>query len=90
MGDDDRRDMAIPLEEERLLVDKGDVEDAAVEVRGRTETVSVATEYKRSCESIRVERVPVKRFVSEVPQFGSDGELKITPVFEAAAGDHNG
>jgi uncharacterized protein (TIGR02271 family) len=72
----------VPLVEERLGIDKEQVGDGRVEVRSRTETVPTEMAFDLRQDAVQVDRVPIGRFVDDVPPVHTEGDLTIVPVLE--------
>lgn len=72
----------VPIVEERVLVEKREVEGRTVTVRTRpvSETVMISEPIQR--ETIEVERRPVDRVIESVPEVQETDDLTIIPVVE--------
>ena len=72
----------IPLAEERLRVDKREVERGRVVVRKRVETREELAEAVLHREELGVERVPLGVPVDAPPPVREDGDVLVVPVLE--------
>ena len=72
----------IPLAEERLRVDKREVERGRVVVRKRVETREELAEAVLHREELGVERVPLGVPVDAPPPVREEGDVLIVPVVE--------
>jgi len=79
---DQREELAIPVIEEELVVDKRKVPIGSVEVRKhlleRTETVDMPLLK----EEVDVRRVPINREIDHIPPTREEGDVIIIPVVE--------
>ena len=77
-----RTEEVLPLAEERLLVSKRVVETGRVRVAVTTETAEEVVRDVLRTRRAEVERVPIGREVTEVPQSRQEGDVLIVPVVE--------
>jgi uncharacterized protein (TIGR02271 family) len=85
MAADDRihtRDQVVPLVEERLRVDTRETVRGHVRIRVSPETWTETVRRELRGEEIEVERVPVDREVSELPEVRTEGDVTIVPIVE--------
>ncbi|MDT0576727.1 DUF2382 domain-containing protein [Croceicoccus sp. F390] len=75
-------EVAIPVVEERLVLDRQVIDGATVTVTTRPVTNNVAVREELRQETVTVERVPINRVIETVPQIREDGEVTIIPVVE--------
>jgi uncharacterized protein (TIGR02271 family) len=75
-------DEVIPLAEERLRVEKREVERGRVVVRKRVETREELAEAVLHREELSVERVPLGVPVDAPPPVREEGDVLIVPVVE--------
>ena len=75
-------DEVIPLAEERLRVEKREVERGRVVVRKRVETREQVAEAVLHREELSVERVPLGVPVDVPPPIREEGDVLIVPVVE--------
>jgi uncharacterized protein (TIGR02271 family) len=78
----DQADQRLELLEEQLRIDKRVVEIGRVLVETKVETRQQVVEALLQEEEVAVERVPVGRFVDEVPQIREENGVLIIPVVE--------
>lgn len=81
-GNEQNPDATIELAEETLSVDKRRIDTARVRVRVRTETDTVSPRVSLFDQHVEVERVPIGREVTEIPQIREEGEITIIPILE--------
>jgi len=81
MSQDESR-VSIPVIEERLRLDKHEVEMGRVRIRTKTENYLGRLSEELERERIAVERVPVDREVSEPPSMREENGVLIIPIFE--------
>ena len=79
---DDHVEAVIPLAEELLRVSKRLVETGKVRISLTTETVEEIVRETLRTRRAEVERVPIDRKVTEVPQTRQEGDVMIVPVVE--------
>jgi uncharacterized protein (TIGR02271 family) len=82
MGEIPEPDELIPLAEERLRVEKREVERGRVVVRKRVETREALAEAVLQREELGVERVPLGVPVDAPPPVREEGDVLIVPVVE--------
>ena len=78
----DHVEAVIPLAEEILRVSKRLVETGKVRISLTTETVEEIVRETLRTRRAEVERVPIDREVTEVPQTRQEGDVMIVPVVE--------
>src|SRR5690242_13625194 len=78
----DPADQRLELLEEQLRIDKRIVETGRVLIETKVETRQQVVEALLQEEEVTVERVPVGRFVDEVPQIREEDGVLIIPVIE--------
>jgi stress response protein YsnF len=79
---DEHTETVIPLAEDVLRVSKRLVETGKVRISLTTETVEETVRETLRTRHAEVERVPIDREVSEVPQARQEGDVMIVPVVE--------
>jgi uncharacterized protein (TIGR02271 family) len=79
---DDDLNPTLELVEETLSVGKRTVETARVRIHVRTETETVNPHVSLFDQHVEVERVPIGREVTEVPQIREEGDITIIPILE--------
>jgi uncharacterized protein (TIGR02271 family) len=72
----------IPVIQERATVKKRVVETGRVRIRKDVREYEEHVDIPHVHEEVRVERVPVDRFVDEAPQVRTEGDITIVPVLE--------
>jgi uncharacterized protein (TIGR02271 family) len=75
-------DQVILLLEEQLRVVKQRIDRGRVRIRIVTETETTIADAELQSESFDVERVPIGRHISDVPEIIDDGDTVIVPVIE--------
>src|SRR5687768_7484517 len=82
MRDTKRSQTAIPLVEEKVRVDKQEVETGRVRIRTVIDErlTRVAEDLER--DDVWIERVPVNREVTAVPEMREEGDVLIVPLLE--------
>lgn len=78
----DQADQRLELLEEQLRIDRRIVETGRVLIETKVETRQQVVEALLQEEEVEVERVPVGRFVDEVPQIREENGVLIIPVIE--------
>lgn len=79
---DEHAETVIPLVEDVLRVNKRLVETGKVRISLTTERVEEIVRETLRTRHAEIERIPIGREVSEVPQTRQDGDAMIVPVFE--------
>ncbi|HWL81786.1 MAG TPA: DUF2382 domain-containing protein [Roseomonas sp.] len=72
----------VPVADEVLKVSKAEYQTGRVRVSVRTETVEEMVEARLRSRTAAVERVPVDREVTEVPQIREEHGVLIVPIVE--------
>ncbi|EPE96452.1 YsnF/AvaK domain-containing protein [Rhizobium grahamii] len=72
----------VDVVEERLLVDRERVCDGSVSVTTRTKTTTARAMIDVRRDDVEVQRVPVNRFVEDIPDVTTEGDVTIVPVLE--------
>lgn len=82
MRDTKRSETAIPLVEEKPRIDKQAVETGRVRIRTVVDEhlTRVADELER--DDVSIERVPVNREVTAVPEIHEEGDVLVVPLLE--------
>jgi len=82
MRDTKRSETAIPLVEEKPRIDKQAVETGRVRIRTVVDEhlTRVADELER--DDVSIERVPVNREVTAVPEIREEGDVLVVPLLE--------
>lgn len=78
----DRKELKIPLAEERLVLGKEVAETGRVRISSRVEEEEVPVEETLVREKVRVERVAVDEVQAEPPRIREEGDRLVVPVFE--------
>lgn len=78
----DKDKTTIPVIAEELVASKRPVPSGSVRVMKKVERVEKEIELPVTREELSVERVPVNRVVSEIPQMREEGDEIILPVVE--------
>ena len=81
-NDEKRLEEVIPLVEETLVVQKRTVETGRVQVRLTTDTREEPVEYDLRSDRVTVDRVPIGRVITEVPEVSEIDGTTIIPVVE--------
>jgi stress response protein YsnF len=81
-GNDKVPDATIELAEETFSVSKRQIDSARVRVRVRTETDTVNPRVSLFDQHVEVQRVPIGREVTEIPQIREEGDVTIIPILE--------
>src|SRR5215207_9091270 len=76
------RPAVIPVIQEQATVKKRVIETGKVHVRKQVREYEELVDIPHMQEEIRVQRVPVNRFVDEPPKVRTEGETTIIPVLE--------
>lgn len=74
--------VAIPIVEERLIIDKLVEETGVVRVRKTTTEHPETVRFESIRETVEVERVPIGRFVDGPVETRQEGETTVIPVLE--------
>ena len=82
MADDKLNNTRIPLLEERLVVDKRDVETGRVRIRTVIDHEQVLFKEELSYQKVLVDRVEINQDIDTAPEVRQDGDLLIIPVVE--------
>ncbi len=72
----------IPLVAEQIDIQKRQVETGRVRITKTVETEEQTVDVALHREDVTVERVPVERFVTEVPPVRHEGDVMIVPIME--------
>lgn len=81
-NDEKRLEEPVPLIEETLVVQKRTVETARVQVHLATETRDEPVDYDLRSDRVTIERVPIDRLITEVPDVREVDGVTIIPVIE--------
>lgn len=73
-------DIVIPVIREEVTIDKRTVEKGGIIVEKKTETEEVSLDIPLLNENLRIEKIPVNRFIDEYPETRFEGEAIIVPV----------
>jgi stress response protein YsnF len=84
IGDDPegQTELRIPLGEERVVLSKREVEQAAAHIRLRTQTEDMTVSEPLRTERVEIKRIPVDRIVATAPEMRIEGDTTIIPVVE--------
>ncbi|WP_170003397.1 YsnF/AvaK domain-containing protein [Pseudopontixanthobacter vadosimaris] len=75
-------EVAIPIVEEHVSVDKRIIEGQTVTVTTRPVSSTETISQQVTKETVTVERVPVNSVVDAIPEVRRDGDLTVIPVVE--------
>ncbi|MGZ3218217.1 YsnF/AvaK domain-containing protein [Paracoccus sp. T5] len=75
-------ELRLPLAEERVVIDKREVEKLAAHISLRTRSEDVTVTEPLRTERVEVRRVPVDRLVANAPETRVEGDMTIIPVVE--------
>ena len=75
-------EVVIPVGHERVVIEKTEIESAEALVRLRTHVEGTSVDETLQVESVRIERVPMNRILSEAPTQRIEGDVTIVPVVE--------
>lgn len=75
-------DMAVPLHEEELFVDRKHVAGDTVKVRTVTHEQALVVDEAMTHQQVEIVRMAVGRVVNAVPAVREEGEVTIIPVME--------
>lgn len=75
----------LELVEEKLVVDKREIERGRVIIRTRVDTREELAQVDLRHEEVSVERVPIGRFVDTAPETRNEDGVLIVPVLEEQA-----
>lgn len=76
------QELAVPVVEEHLAIDRRVVETGAVRVRKETEQTTARVHEPVTAETVEIERVPIGRTVDGPAQVRQEGDVTVVPVVE--------
>ena len=75
-------EIIVPVGRERVVIEKIETECVAGRIRLRTQAEETSVSEILHVESVRIERVPMDRILSEAPVQRVEGDVTIVPVVE--------
>ena len=75
-------EIIVPVGRERVVIEKIETERVAGRIRLRTQAEETSVSEILHVESVRIERVPMDRILSEAPVQRVEGDVTIVPVVE--------